>query len=286
MTVLEKIAKGVAALAVTLLISSTAIAKNPPLSIEMVNGELVMTDGQTGEKFSFFRLNKNPGQVPLAAEGGSDRGGGDARIIWREVLKIKSAPRFSVGVLAYSLAFFFSDESNNFRNRMAFAVSHFDVSHIVDEKVRKIFIDLRARGLAYDIKRSRVVLQNKCVVKGSSGEVIERSATAVNGQPKTDICIDPVLFANRLDGLAHDSVIFGLMMHEYARHFGYMDEDHSLAVNMAIAFIKMLEKENRLRPPQHYPILTLVAQSVESDWKKNSAWAKTWKACIRDRSCF
>lgn len=286
MTIFEKMAKVTAALVVTLSIASTAIAKDPSVSIEMVNGELLMTDCQTGQKFTFFRLDQNPGDVRLADEGGSDRGGGDARIIWREVLKINSAQRFSVGVLAYALTFWFSDETNNYRNRMASLVSGFDTTHIIDEKVRAIFIDIRARGLANDIRQTRVVLQNRCVIQGPSGQLIERSATAVNGKPQTDICVDPVLFASRMDGLAFGSVIVGLMMHEYARHFGYMDEDHSFAVNMAIAFESMLKKENSLRPPQHEPILTLVAKSVDSDWKRNSDWAKTWKACIRNRSCF
>ena len=77
-------------------------------------------------------------------------------------------------------------------------------------------------------------------------------------EPRSDICVNPERIANEFGPYIQDSDLMGLMMHEFAHHYGYLDEDHSFGASIASAY----QYDNEYRNQEGEPLNHLIKTNV------------------------
>lgn len=221
------------------------------------------------------------GGTPSLREGGTDSGGGDPTFMWETLLKLPSDSVLPKDVLAHALALFFGNDldRNTFRSRLSGLLLVLNPETIENQDVRRLFVDLKKRGLIEDVSLSPLRFRNRCTIQ-ENGTSVERAATASMNEPGTDVCIDVVKMAESMGGVARSSVLFGLLVHEYVHHFGLLDRDHRIAVEFAKAFEKMRAGVGT------QDLLAEIGKAYRSLWEANEPWIQDWKTCLRERACF
>lgn len=283
-------------LVLTFALTSSVFAQEVKLEVTMpVDGTVIVHEKETGRDYVFtnyrenFRADAKIEQYPSAkAIGGKDGGGGDPSIMWRSILKIENAPRFEEAELSFAAALFLDDQNNNFRARLASVLMTLPPSSIKNFRVRRAFEAMLKDGLVQDIADSQVRLRNLCFIE-IEGVKLERAATSLMNAKGTDICVDPVRMAKGLDGFARSSVLFGLMFHEYAHHFGHLDLDHSMAIEIARALEATQGQRvgyDRERRGKFKGEDTLYVFSLQARAEKASSEAQHWLECLGERNCF
>lgn len=186
-------------------------------------------------------------QVGLAKDlGGSDRGGGDAKVIRSLIMQTKREKLIKAVVNA------FSDQPNNLGTSVRGSLSWLATGRqkFSDEKAEIILKDMIAKGFGRDLAKTKFVMSERCVDRFN----IERTAVATMNVPASDICINPARLVDEFGPYIQDSDIMGLMIHEFAHHYGYEDTDHFLASSVAMDYQLDNEDRNQDGAPLNYLI--------------------------------
>lgn len=176
-------------------------------------------------------------------DGGSDRGGGDSRVIRSKIMQNKRA---SLIVKTQDL---FSNKGNiDIRNVLAW----FNSSKVAlgDKAADAILNDMRSRGFAKNLFETPFVMKDKCIDK----EGVSKTATTSINKMGSEICINTEKLVDDFGPYIQDSDIIALLMHEYSHHFGYEDMDHSFAAAIADAYQKDSENRNEEGDPLNFLI--------------------------------
>lgn len=132
-------------------------------------------------------------------------------------------------------------------------------SYIKDPKARATFLRMIQDGLQRDIVKSQYILTDGCFdEKNQRVALSTRNGSAKNPLIGENICFDPDRFSEsyireHIPGVEYHIFpvwqVFGLFMHDHARHFGVTDDaNHSFAYNLSRAFFDF----NQLIPFEDY----------------------------------
>ncbi len=115
-------------------------------------------------------------------------------------------------------------------------------------KAQAILNDMIQKGFARDLEKTKFVLSDACLDHLGT----ERTAVAKMNAPGTDICVNPARIVDGFGPYIQDSDLIGIMMHEFAHHYGYEDSDHSFAANFAMDYQLDNEERNQDGAPLNY----------------------------------
>lgn len=181
---------------------------------------------------------------------GQDRGGGDARVIRSKILDSK------MPILIREVTGVFKDPNPNSNATTSVRGLLSWISRgrlkLGDIDAQKKLDDMLDKGFGKDLSQTKFVLSKKCLDK----EGIEKSASTEMNVPRADICVNPERIAREFGPYIQDSDLMGLMMHEFAHHYGYSDIDHSFAASIASAYQADNEYRNQEGDPLNYLINT------------------------------
>ena len=185
--------------------------------------------------------------------GGADGGGGDPSKAWRKYLALVNG---DLGNMNYS--------SPRNQNEMTHDIQHWVIAGYLQAQVkafllqnpakrlkssrsRQIIQDILNRGVLEDVRAAKLRAESECIDKHNLPHEFS-TRTALPGQAFVGaaICYSPELIAARFDTsnsspLNLNRFLVGILVHEYARHFGYEDPDLSLAIDVAVAMTKPLK---------------------------------------------
>src|SRR5262249_15387234 len=99
-------------------------------------------------------------------------------------------------------------------------IQNLNLDQIASGPARDALKDIIARDLEKDIRESNYVIQDSCQEIGG-----QAAGGAVANQLGGDICLSPKRLAEIDSSKAE---IVGLVIHEHAHHFGYVDADYSI----------------------------------------------------------
>lgn len=157
-------------------------------------------------------------------------GGGDGKLIRSIVLKVKRERM--VNRIIYAFTSQDEVDYSTLKNRLyGYAVG---TDQLENPKANAILQDMIAKGFLADLKTVKIVASKKCV--DSSG--VERTASAYMNKPGSDICFNPDRIVDEFGPYIQDSDLVGLVMHEFAHHYGYEDTDHFFAAHVAMEYQK------------------------------------------------
>lgn len=169
-----------------------------------------------------------------AFAGGDSGGGGEAKKIRSLILAKKRAALEA----AVENAFMSKDTYNNVTHFLeVFASGRLQIA---DAKNNSILQTMVQKGFSVDRMKTKFVVKAQCV--DSAG--VSKSAVAAMNKPGSDICINVKRIVDEFGPYIMDSDIIGLAMHEYAHHYGFLDEDHSFAAAAALAWQKDSEERD------------------------------------------
>lgn len=201
--------------------------------------------------------------VQLVYAGEKDGGGGNVETIEkaltsnRRLERIQALEIFLIGPLA--------------SQRISYLIGAIDTSKILNEKARATFQDLISKGMTRDIRNSAISLMQECSIEFNGKKVIKSAAAKMN-RPGTSICVNAIAIVDSLGTELRNGTLMGLLVHEYAHHFGVLDEDHSLAIAVAEAIETEDESDELIKGESNWlltePLLT--ARRIRKD--PEQAW--------------
>ncbi len=101
-------------------------------------------------------------------------------------------------------------------------------------KANAILQDMISKGFLADLKTVKFIASKKCV----DSDGVERAASTTMNRPGADICFNPERIVDEFGPYIQDSDLVGLVMHEFAHHYGYEDTDHFFAAHVAMEYQK------------------------------------------------
>ena len=176
-------------------------------------------------------------------DGGSDRGGGDAKLIRSKIFQSKRQD-----LIKKVTALFEGNSDANLKSILAWMSK--EHVRLPDQTQDAILKDMQKRGLGKDIYSTNFKLEKSCVDKNG----IEKTATTEMNVMNSSICINVEKFVDDFGPYIQDSDIIGLLMHEYSHHFGYSDEKHEFAAGVTEFYQKDNERRNEEGDPLNYLI--------------------------------
>jgi hypothetical protein len=157
---------------------------------------------------------------------GQERGGGDAREIRNDLRDAE------IDQLVMKLEWAFTNPANPSVRRMTSSLlSRADL--LPNGIAKKSILDMVERGVVKALWKTKFVFSQLCV---DTFEGKKRSATAVMNATSTEqyeICIDLKKIASDLGPQIPDGELVGLMVHELAHFYGYLDADRKIATTVA-----------------------------------------------------
>ena len=159
--------------------------------------------------------------------GGEDAGGGEGTQVV-DKMEAVVAPEIGKVFLVY-----FADPAGYQEERILLNVqTHWAES----SKNQNIIKDMYSKGFSEHLESSVVHVKSECsVIKDGKKEI--KSATALMDKPQSPICFSPWVFSESVEFKNAAEVFYGLMIHEFAHHYGHMDEDHSLASEITQTYL-------------------------------------------------
>lgn len=175
-----------------------------------------------------------------SSQGGDISGGGDPNIIWqREQAEARqSAQARRARQIQYRINLINRlISTGELKNRLIHFVK--SAPHLTEKS--KTLLNLKEKGLLEDIERSPYSTQASCRadIAGQSREVslATRNGSADSPAIGSPICVSVRHLAENISTEEIDfsefyAKIIGIFLHDHARHFGLMDEDHRFAEAM------------------------------------------------------
>lgn len=194
---------------------------------------------------------------PVTANG-QERGGGDTSEI-RSDLRDQE-----INQLVDKLEWAFTNPAHPSVRRMTSALLG-RAGRLPKGEARDAILDMVERGVINALWKTRFVLSKECV---DTFEGKKRSATAVMNVGTADqyeICVDLNKIANDLGPQITDGELVGLIVHELAHFYGYLDANRKIATTVAKFMVQeasAIDDESLffLIPTGHQPRMALPAK--------------------------
>lgn len=186
--------------------------------------------------------------APLYSYSGT-KGGGNPRIMeqYGETYRTEMYEKEQAAKIEEERAFFIDYLKNKFQKQLVAMVKDREKTFGYSESLgnpeaRKVFFDLLKKGLIEDIENTKLDIKTDPLKEECFNEQGDAQAlSTTQGVPKADICvdIDSSTWGVRPD-IRKDPIGFskmaGIFLHDFARHLGYDDAEHSFAYHMGVAF--------------------------------------------------
>lgn len=180
------------------------------------------------------------------SQGGDISGGGDPNIIWQREqaeARRKTQERRARQVQSRTNLITQLIQTGELKNRLIYFVKSAQSS--VEKSTT--LLSLIEKGLLADIEQSPYTVQSSCFaqIAGQSREVslATRNGSSENPAIGSPICVSVRHLAENISSEEIEFSLFyakliGIFLHDHARHFGLMDEDHSFAQAMSDMYQK------------------------------------------------
>jgi hypothetical protein len=191
---------------------------------------------------------------PVTANG-QERGGGDASEIRSDLRNDE------IEQLVDKLEWAFTNPAEPSVRRMTSSLLSRS-NRLPDGEAKTAILDMVERGVIKALWKTKFVLSKECI---DTFEEKKKSATAVMNPTSIEqyeICVDLRKIANDLGPQITDGELVGLMVHELAHFYGYLDANRKIATTVAKFMVQeasALDDESLffLVPTEHRPRLAL-----------------------------